>query len=332
MHIVDGVLSPEVCAVTAAASLGAVGYSIHRLKDSLADRTIPMTGMMASLIFAGQMVNFPIGGPVSGHLLGGVLASVLLGPWAGCLALTTVLIVQHFFFADGGLLSLGANVLHMGVVGSIGGYGVYLVIRRLLGNGSRGIVVGAVIASWVSVMAAAALFCVEFRLTYRAADYDFTRIFALMVSFHSVIGVGEALITGSVIGFVLRHRSDLIYTSNSPAKWGQFSASVAAAGVACALAVAAFLAPFASDAPDGMNAALPESLQAGEPAESASLFPLQDYRIPAPFKGWERAAGWEKLSVSLAGILGCATVFVIALSLGHALKTCSPRREATHAE
>ena len=100
MHIADGILSPEVCAVTAVASIGAVGYSLHKLKDSLADRTIPLTGMMAALVFSGQMVNLPIGAMVSGHLMGGVLAAVILGPWAGCLALTTVLLVQ-LLFADG---------------------------------------------------------------------------------------------------------------------------------------------------------------------------------------------------------------------------------------
>ena len=155
MHIPDGFLSNEVCIATSVVSLGAVAYSLHRMKDSLADRTVPLTGMMGSLIFAGQMVNFPIGLPVSGHLMGGVLAAAVLGPWAGCVAMTMVLVAQWALFSDGGLTALGANVLHMGVVGSMGGYAVLSGIRRLLGNGRRGSVTGAVVAAWLSVMAAA---------------------------------------------------------------------------------------------------------------------------------------------------------------------------------
>src|SRR6185437_14565486 len=116
MHLSDGILTPAACAVTYVAAAGAVGYSFKKLNQSLSDRTIPFTGMTAALVFAGQMVNFPLPGiPVSGHLLGGVLAAALLGPWGGCIAMTLVLFVQAALFADGGWMSLGANVLNMGV-------------------------------------------------------------------------------------------------------------------------------------------------------------------------------------------------------------------------
>ena len=141
MHIPDGVLGPQVCLVTGAISFAAVGYSLLRLKHDLADRTIPMTGMMAALVFAGQMVNFPIGlfgvPAASGHLMGGVLAAAILGPWAGCLAITMVLMVQCLLFADGGILALGANVFNMAVIGSWGGYAVLDVVRRMFGGGFR---------------------------------------------------------------------------------------------------------------------------------------------------------------------------------------------------
>ena len=142
MHIPDGYLSPDVCAATGALAAAAVGVSIYKLRDELADRVVPMTGMMAAVIFAGQMVNFQlVVVPVSGHLIGGVLAGLILGPWAGCLALTMVLVVQRFLFSDGGLLSLGANVLHMAVIGSIGGYAVASVVRRFFRNRNVGIIV-----------------------------------------------------------------------------------------------------------------------------------------------------------------------------------------------
>jgi len=211
MHIQDGVLSPAVCAATGALSVGAVSYSVHRLKRSVGDRTIPLTGMMAALVFAGQMVNFPIGAPVSGHLLGGVLAATVVGPWAGCVAMTLVLFVQWALFSDGGLFSLGANVLHMAVIGSWGGHAVRLFVQRFIGVSGKGVVIGSVIAGWTSVMAAAALFCLEFRLSWPSGEIDFSKVFTLMVSFHSLIGLGEALITGVAIGFVLNQRPDLIY-------------------------------------------------------------------------------------------------------------------------
>ena len=174
MHIPDGFLSNEVCFATAAASAGAVAYSLRRIKGDLAERTIPLTGMMGSLIFAGQMVNFPIGLPVSGHLMGGVLAGAILGPWAGCIALTMVLVAQWALFSDGGLTALGANILHMSVLGSIGGYAVMAAVRRQFKCAKRGTVIGAVIAAWLSVMAAAALSRQESRGVHLRSDYPDT--------------------------------------------------------------------------------------------------------------------------------------------------------------
>lgn len=322
MHIHEGTLSIEVCAATGALSLGAVGYSLHRLKESLADRTVPTTGMMAALVFAGQMVNFPIGvAPVSGHLIGGVLASVVLGPWAGCIALTLVLVVQCFLFADGGALALGANVLNMAVVGSLGGYAVYAAIRRLLGSGARGTIVGSVVAAWLSVMAAAALFCLEFGLSHAASgDFQFLNVATLMVAFHSVIGVGEALITGSVVGFILLQRPDLIY---SPALGGprlQNAGRAVAAGIVCALAVAAFLAPFASELSDGLEAV----------AERTGFSRLAVERSFV-FSGYDVVPAWQKVSVSLAGILGTLAVLAVAVllerSLSRRMRNLDPKHE-----
>jgi cobalt/nickel transport system permease protein len=336
MHIVDGVLSPEVCAVTGVAAVGAVGYSLHRVKDSLADRTVPLTGMMSALIFAGQMVNFPlIGTPVSGHLLGGVLAAAVLGPWAGCLAITLVLVVQCALFGDGGPMSLGANVLHMAVIGSLGGYAVYSAVRRLLGGRARGTVVAAVVAAWLSVMAAAALFCVEFRLSWLHADYDFTNIFALMVTFHSAIGVGEALITGGVISFVLAQRPDLLYAAEEPVGGTRRlllgAGRAITAGVILALAVAAFLAPFASEFPDGLEAVAQRvgfDRLAGEPV---SLL-WEDYSVPLPLKAWNESALWQRVSVSLAGLVGTAAVLAIALVFGKTLSARTKMADPSHVE
>lgn len=309
MHIQDGYLSTEVCIATGAVSLAAVAYSLRRMKGSLADRTVPLTGMMGSLIFAGQMINFPIGLPVSGHLMGGVLAGTILGPWAGCLAVTLVLVAQCALFSDGGLVALGANVLHMAVLGSIGGYAVMSAIRRFSGGGLRGTVGGAVVAAWLSVMAAAALFCLEFRLSYAGSSFDFRNIFVMMVTLHALIGIGEALITGFAVSVILRQRPDLIHDSAHPTVSTETSRFLAA-GLVCSLAVAAFLSPMASGLPDGLDSVAGHfSIHASDDSV-AGIF--SDYDgIPIP--------GWQKLSVSIAGIGGALIVFAAAILLGRVL-------------
>lgn len=319
MHIRDGILSPEVCLMAGAISLGAVTYSLRRLRLDLEDRAVPLTGMLAALIFAGQMVNFPLLGlPVSGHLLGGVLAAVMLGPWAGCLAITMVLTVQAVLFSDGGLLSLGANVLNMGVVGAWGGYAVYATVRRLLGNGVAATVSAAVIAAWLSVLAAAALFCVEFVCSSRAVDVDPRGVLSLMVLYHALIGVGEALITGAVLSFVLARRADLVPSLNPVGTVGTVG-RFGVTGLMAALAVAAILAPFKSDYPDGLDAVSKalgfDKLEVERPA-----LVLDDYAVPVPDVAW-----WPGLSVSVAGILGTLVVFAGAITLAVvARRTAAP--------
>lgn len=336
MHIPDGVLSTEVCLGTGVIAAGAVGYSLHRLRDSLADRTVPMTGMMAALIFAGQMVNFPIAAvgipSVSGHLMGGVLATAVLGPWAGCVAVTLVLAVQCLLFADGGLLALGANVLNMAVVGSLGGYAVYAAGRRLFPQGAErtGTVVAAVIAAWVSVLAAAALFCLQLRLAVGPESYSFSNIFTLMVSFHAAIGVGEALITGAVLSFVLAQRPELIPALAQRSGYAVGFGRAAAAGLVCALAIAAFLAPFASEYPDGLEA-VAERTAFAERATEARVFAFDDYSVPLPIRGWQEAPFWQKVSVSLAGLMGTVSVAAIALLMGRALKPAPAVVKSKHA-
>lgn len=329
MHIQDGVLNPAVCVVTGGLSLGAVGYSLHQLKRQMGDRTIPLTGMVAALVFAGQMINFPIGAPVSGHLLGGVLAATIVGPWAGCVAMTLVLFVQWALFSDGGLFALGANVLHMAVIGAWGGHAVRLSIQRLVGGGRKGLVIGSVVAAWTSVMAAAALFCLEFRLSWPADEIDFAKAFTLMVSFHSLIGIGEALITGAAIGFVLTQRPDLLpvvedapSASSNPPKpsLSAVTTSTLVAGLVIALAIAAFLSPFASSWDDGLEAALGRLNIAEFNLTGSVPGVFEDYdKVPVP------VAAWEMVAVSFAGIGGTLAVFVLAWLLGKALPAATPQ-------
>lgn len=309
MHIRDGILSPEVCLATGVLALGAVGYSVRQMRRDLADRTVPYTGMTAALIFAAQMVNFPIFfAPVSGHLIGGVLAAVLLGPWAGCVALTLVLLVQALLFADGGLLSLGANILNMAVIGGWGGWAIYAALRRLLGSSSGATVASAVSAAYLSVLAAAIAFCAEFGLSHRTAQFELGRVFTLMLLFHAAIGLGEGIITGLVVRWLLIRRPEMVpaYTLATPSSWSR--RRYVAAGLACSLLIAAGFAPFASEWPDGLEA-VGEELHFDALGESHPLI-LEDYAIPLP------AGMWQPLSVSLAGLSGTLVVFVVGWLLG----------------
>lgn len=313
MHVADGILSPEVCLAAAAVSAGAVGYSLHKLRDQIDTRTVPLTGMVAALIFAGQMVNFPLLAlPVSGHLMGGVLAAVLLGPWAGLLAISLVLVVQCLLFADGGLLALGVNILHMGVVGCWGGFALISLISRRFAQRRTGLLAGTVIASWVTVVAASMLFSTEFWLSRRGTDFDFSSIFTLMVLFHSLIGIGEAVISAGILAQILAVRPDLLPGSESlrPQTTTGSIGRVIVSGAVSALAIAAFLAPFASGFPDGLEAVAEQS-EFFELSEPTELSVFDDYAIPSPILSWKQTRWWELVSVSIAGVGGVGSILLL---------------------
>jgi cobalt/nickel transport system permease protein len=166
-------------------------------------------GVCAAFIFAAQMINFPIPGGTSGHLLGGTLAGVLLGPWAGSLVMAVVFIVQALFFQDGGLTVLGANIVNMGLIGTFGGYYLYLGIRKALGfNSWRSMAIAVAVAAWTSVVVAA-LAC-ALQLALSGTVPPLVALFT-MLSWHILIGIGEAVITVFAVGYIWRTRPDLLY-------------------------------------------------------------------------------------------------------------------------
>jgi cobalt/nickel transport system permease protein len=321
MHIRDGILSPEICLAAGALAVGAVGYSVRQMRRDLADKTVPYTGMTAALIFAAQMVNFPLFfvGPVSGHLIGGVLAAVLLGPWAGCVALTLVLVVQALLFADGGLLSLGANILNMAVIGCWGGWLIYASFRKLFGSSPAATVAASVCAAYLSVLAAAMAFCVEFGLSHSAAEFDLSRVFTLMLVFHAVIGFGEGIITGLVVRWLLIRRPEMVTAPvlATPSSWPM--RRYVAAGLLSSLVIAGCVSPFASPWVDGLESV--GGKLGFNPSEGGSALFLSDYAVPLP-------GAWQSLSVSLAGLLGTLVVFAIGWMLGRLLTQKSEQRIA----
>ena len=207
LHIPDGFLSllvSIVCWVVTSLTLGA---AISRANKSLGERQIPLMGVMAAFIFAAQMFNFQIPGGTSGHLLGGVLAAVLLGPYAGTIVMACVISVQSLVFQDGGLVALGANIFNLGIIGTFGGYYVYRSLAAALGGERKMRLPAAAVAGWLSVVVAAVL------TAFELAASDTTSLGAAlvaMVGWHVLIGVGEALITVGALSFIAASRSDLL--------------------------------------------------------------------------------------------------------------------------
>ncbi len=204
MHIPDGFLDTKTWVGAAVTSTAGLAYMTKRVRDELGDENIPLLGVTAAFIFAAQMLNFPVLGGTSGHLLGGFLAVALLGPWAGSLVLAVVLAVQAFVFQDGGLTALGANVLNMALIGTLGAYIVYRAVFAL----TRGRwIPAAIIASWASVVLAALAAAVELAISGAA---PLIVVVPAMLAVHAIIGVGEALITVTVLRTVFAARPDLI--------------------------------------------------------------------------------------------------------------------------
>jgi cobalt/nickel transport system permease protein len=211
MHIPDGFLSLPVSLLTWAFSLLLIVISLKRVEKDYQEKAVPLMGVCAAFIFAAQMINFPIPGGTSGHLLGGTLAGILLGPWAGSFVMTVVFIVQALLFQDGGLTALGANIFNMGLIGTFGGYYLYKAVRSLFGFSRwRGMAMGTAIAAWASVVMAAFMCSVQLAVSGTVPLQ--VALFA-MLSWHFVIGIGEALITLAAASYIWRTRPDLIYDS-----------------------------------------------------------------------------------------------------------------------
>lgn len=207
MHIPDGFLAANTWGPAWLISIGGIGYCLKKAALVLKDRMVPLMGVMAAFIFAAQMLNFPVMGGTSGHLLGGVLAAVLLGPYAGAIVIAVVLTAQCLIFQDGGLTALGANIFNMSFVGAMGGYLIYNITRRIIGD-NKGIIMGAGLAAWTSVVVASSVCAVELAIS---GTSPLKVVLPVMAAVHALIGVGEAVITCLVVGFVLKVRPDLIY-------------------------------------------------------------------------------------------------------------------------
>jgi cobalt/nickel transport system permease protein len=209
LHIPDGFLSLPVSILTWIASIVLIAIALNKVQANYQEKAVPLMGVCAAFIFAAQMINFLIPGGTSGHLLGGTLAGVLLGPWGGTLVMSVVFIVQSVFFQDGGITVLGANIFNMGLIGTFGGYYLYKAIRLAIGRNSwRGMLAGVAVASWSSVVVAATIASFQLALS---GTVPLAVALVAMVSWHVLIGIGEAVITVIAISFIWRSRPDLLF-------------------------------------------------------------------------------------------------------------------------
>lgn len=210
MHVPDGFFDAPTSIGAGVVTAGSVGLGLRKAAVDLSDRLAPMAGLVAAFIFALQMLNFPVASGTSGHLLGGALAAVLVGPWVGLVCVSIVLLVQALLFADGGLSAYGLNVVLIAVIPAAVAYGTFWFVRRILPANRGSVVTAAAVGAFVSVPVAAAAFAVLFAVG-GAVDLEFSSVLTAMVGTHVLIGIGEAVITAAVVSAVVTTRPDLVH-------------------------------------------------------------------------------------------------------------------------
>ena len=301
LHIPDGFLNLVISIVFWLATIVMVGLAISKTNKSLGEKQIPLMGIMAAFIFAAQMLNFPVAGGTSGHFLGGALAAIILGPWAGILVMTAVIGVQGFLFQDGGLLVMGANIFNMGILTAVIGFGLY----RTVINRSRGVrLTVAGLAAWLATMAAALFTSLQLWLS---GTSRLEIVVPTMLGVHALIGIGEAIITIAAMAFIERTRPDLLSAEVTAASGGR---GWIFAGILISL-LAVLLSPFASADPDGLER-VAEDIGFLEASQSAPYQILPDYTIPL--------LGETALSTVFAGVVGALLVLGILILVGRSLR------------
>jgi cobalt/nickel transport system permease protein len=301
LHIPDGFLTLIVSLVFWLITIILVGLAVSKTNQSLGEKQIPLMGVMAAFIFAAQMLNFPIAGGTSGHFLGGSLAAIVLGPWAGILVMTAVVGVQALLFQDGGLLVMGANIFNMGIITSVIGFGLY----RMVVSRKRGLRIAfAGIGAWIATMAAALFTALQLWLS---GTTRLEIVVPAMLGVHALIGLGEALITMAALTYIEQTRPDLLGIENSKDAGGR---GWIVAGILVSL-IAIFISPLASGNPDGLEKVAQDlgflNQGLGSPYQI-----LPDYTVPF--------FGETDLSTVMAGIVGAVVIAGLIILVGRNLR------------
>ncbi|MFK4690409.1 energy-coupling factor ABC transporter permease [Streptomyces pristinaespiralis] len=334
MHVPDGFINTPVSVAAGVVAAGAVAVSLRGARRELggspselpgADRTAPLAGLVAAFVFAVQMLNFPVAAGTSGHLLGGALAAILVGPFTGVLCIAVVLLMQGILFADGGLTALGVNITVMGVVTVLVAYGLFRSLVKILPRTRRSVTAASFVAALVSVPAAAAAFTLLYAVG-GLTEVPVGSVLTAMVGVHVLIGIGEAVITMLTVGAVIAVRPDLVYGArglSTPLKLrvgGELVDAPAAAapapvaarsprrlwlgGLVTSLVLAGFVSFYASADPDGLEkVAADKGIDRTVEEHAAADSPLADYGV--------EDVSDARLSGGLAGVIGVgATVAV----------------------
>jgi cobalt/nickel transport system permease protein len=338
VHVPDGFIDAPTSAVTAVVAAGALAVSLRGARRELDERTAPLAGLVAAFIFAVQMLNFPVAAGTSGHLLGGALAAILVGPCTGVLCVSVVLLMQGVLFADGGLTALGVNITDMALVTTVVSYALFRGLLAVLPRGRRSVTAASFVAALVSVPAAA----VAFTLIYAiggTTDISIGKVATAMIGVHVLIGIGEAVITALTVGAVVAVRPDLVHGARGLRQRLQLrvngtlvdapapSAPVAArtsrrtlwvTGLVTSLVLAGFVSFYASADPDGLEkVAHDKGIDKKAEAHAASDSPLADYGV--------KDVSDARLSGGLAGVIGVGVTVVAGSAVFWAVRR---RRDA----
>ncbi|GLX54218.1 hypothetical protein Shyhy01_71670 [Streptomyces hygroscopicus subsp. hygroscopicus] len=323
MHVPDGFIDAPTSAVTGVVAAGALAVSLRGARRELDERTAPLAGLVAAFIFAVQMLNFPVAAGTSGHLLGGALAAILVGPYTGVLCVSVVLLMQGVLFADGGLTALGVNITDMALVTTVVSYAVFRALLAVLPRGRRSVTVASFVAAFLSVPAAA----VAFTLVYAVGgttDVSMGKVATAMIGVHVLIGVGEAVITALTVGAVIAVRPDLVHGARglrqrlrlrvagelvdapvgTPAPAARASRrGLWAGGLAASLVLAGFVSFYASANPDGLEkVAHDRGIDTKEKEHASAGSPLAGYGVAD--------VSDQRLSGGLAGVIGVGVTVV----------------------
>ncbi len=316
LHAPDGFIEPGVAMVTALIALVVIGLALRHSGRELDDRQVPLVGITAAFIFAAQMFNFPVASGTTGHLLGAALAAILLGPWVGCLIVALVVVVQALLFADGGITALGYNVINMAIVPAFAGWALYLMFRKVLPRSAGGVVGATGLACGTSVVLAATAFSIEW-LFGASAPIPFDTVFGAMVGVHTLIGIGEGVLSAMVVATAMATRPDLVAGARdlSAGELGDrrpvSARAFAIGGVLVALVFAVVVSQFAFDGPDGLEkVAEDEGFVEQAQAHAITGSPFADYAT--------RGLGNEQLSLAVAGLAGVAVTLLVGIGIASA--------------
>lgn len=301
MHIPDGFTSILVSVLFWLLAIIGVGYALRQSGRELGEREVPLMGVLAAAIFAGQMLNFPVAGGTSGHLVGGALAAILLGPWSGILVVTSVVAIQALIFQDGGLLAMGANIFNMAIVGSLVGYATYRAAYRLVGERSWGQRAAGFAAAWLSIVIMSLVAALQLAIS---GTFPANVSIPAMGGIHALIGIGEGLITVGALALVRASRPDILQdVSGEPA--GNRAVVIVGLAIAALLAV---ISPLASAHPDGLEWVAEKNgfLDLGRDAPY-NIIP--DYVLPG--------ISSEALATILAGVVGLLIVFAVSVTIAY---------------